>query len=775
MPCAVLADPVLPPVSENLSISAEGRVVDSTGAPVADATVLFREAADLRFSEDPWQPSRNDVLATTVSDSQGRFQFQKIPAQPFRFDHATDNRATPWSIVVQARGFANAWKALPAVSEPRPIEFALTAESRLRGKVVDEQNRPIANVAVNVAGFGSLADARDTAENPAPVYSLTRSQLSRVGMTDADGRFDIAGMPRDRVELLSFEHKEFARQALFAATSDQSPAEVVLSSWGTEQPVQPNSGKVLTGELQVVLKPGRRLSGLVKFEESGAPVSGARILMGNHFQGTHTVTDKEGRFSFHSLSATELPLTVLAPLGSKVVGRRTIVKFQEQQWVTDIELMLPHGQEIAGTVVDEKSGLGVAGVSIVFDPANPDNAAEVLLPQETVSDQEGRFRLVVPPGAGRVWVCGELPHYDLRSKSFVPFARTAYRVLNVRRGPSGRPMMTRSSGRGPDARTFQRFFEEVEVKADQPVPDLRFTIGRGKVAQGTVTGPDGQPAANVEVLVKLSDPDSQRQPLPIVAMTDKAGKFKLDGLPLAASHLFRFADRPRKLASLAFVAAVNTDDATAGVNLDVTLQPVGQAAGRVLSGEAPARGARVALYFTRFGANGPPSFSPDSYYGLVEADEEGRFQIDGLAKGVYRPRFMAQGTLSRYGQALEITAGELIQVEPIALTPLNKSISGVVVNDEGKPVAGMEIRVLTYVQETWGAITMTETVSLVPRGTGAVLTDKDGRFTFAGVPKQPVVISIFDPAAIQREGAGDGTLGKATAEGGATDVVIKIK
>lgn len=758
-----------------IRISAAGTVADQSGRPIVGAEVALREAANARFLEEPWAPPANDVLATARTDEEGRFQFGNVAARPFQYSHDGDNRSTPWDIVVQAKGFGMAWKNLSRIDESGILKFRLERQARVRGRVVDNQLRPVVGAVIRVDGFAGLPGERDGSGRLPRAYSLSRSRLAITTSSDSDGWFDVAGLPPDRVVVLSVKHIDFAQQALYAATCDGPQPDLDPLVWGNEEPNLPASGKVLTGELQMPLAAGRRLAGRILYADTGQPGAGARVLLGSHLRGSQAIADNDGRFSFTSLSGNSFLLTVEPAPGSQFLGRRVTVAFAANQVANELEVRLTGGEEIAGEVIDDSTGRGVAGATVLFEPDASADTREGLLPQESQSDERGQFRIFVPPGSGKLWVLGPVPHYDLPSRSFLRIAARSFRRRNVQVRPQqeGASVIVSASGGGPDPKTFARFFQNVQVQAERPVSGLTFRIGRGLIIHGTASDEDGNPSPGVEIVMKSGGPlRNEPQPADIVYNADGAGRFLLDGLPLNSGQVLRFSDRRRKLVYSADIRAPRTDEPSVNMEMNVVLAPAGGIRGQVVVGGKPAPGARVELYSApRAGSGAWMSLAVRRYhFDTAEADDEGRFQFDSVSAGSYVLQVDARDALRERSGEVVVAAGETAELEPLKLVPLDRSVSGIVVDRDDKPVEGAEIGVSVTVKHPGGG---QATTSILPRGPGRVRTDRHGRFNFDGVPAMPLSILVHDPSGA--EAGPRSRVGAISVEGGATDVKIVVK
>jgi len=167
---------------------------------------------------------------------------------------------------------------------------------------------------------------------------------------------------------------------------------------------------------------------------------------------------------------------------------------------------------------------------------------------------------------------------------------------------------------------------------------------------------------------------------------------------------------------------------TSGIDFDMEKiqSGTGSISGTVLrqSDAAPIKGAQVSV------------FSPDNpfLYGWAETSESGEYKIQSLKTGKYHAYVWAEGYLPEYfDDAPFVEQATIIEVvEPNEKSDINFAltsggiISGIVVNDDGAPIAG------AYVQASSAKLDSTGTD---PRGLGWgwAITDDTGKYRIGGL------------------------------------------
>ena len=700
--------------------TAFGKIVDPAGKPVAGATVYLREWSTVLISREPYNQNLNDILATTQTDAAGAFRFEKVPAKPL---HDQWLRQIPWDVVVVAKPFAMAWRHLDTAQQSKPWTISLTPEAKITGRVTDKQGRPVREAEVKVVSISSLAGESHPRSNDPETLGLAWSRLAPVAKTDADGRVTIAGLPRDLLLRAFVTHDDFRSEIVYAATTEQPQGDIDFPDYADgKESVQVK--KVYSANFSAVLGPPLpRIVGRVTAADSKMPLAGIRV---GPLGRLGTVTDQDGRFTIKEVRDSTCRLLVFAPQGGQYLGRLVHVAVAKERRDTQVDVELARGEILSGTVADERTGNGVAGVGVSFDTGFDINTAskDGSIPSYGQTDSGGRFRLAVPPGKGKVKISGDVRGYRLPGR--------AYR----------RP--------GEEDEDDPEFIKNVEVIAGKPTGEVKFTVrpvavgkeepmvrrdipgtrtGR-RTVEGVATDPSGKPVAGAKVGFSswFNNDREQRR----LVQSDQNGHFSFrtdSGSYQPSREVIVAMHKERKLHG--HVPMPDTSQAGAAkMPLEIHLVPTGAVTGRVLEGDKPIVGVQVSLIESNPTAGSRSVTVQD----VARTDEHGRFEFPAMEADMpFNLDLLTSGyaelsTARRWN--LRVAAGRTLEIKPFLMIRTDKFVSGIVVDPDGNPIP-KNTRLLLSREEAWDS--------------PVALVATDGSFSFSGVPEEAVTLSTWIP------------------------------
>ena len=662
--------------------------------------------------------------------------------------------------------------ALTAVSGPL---LAAEKAPTYAVKVVDANGAPLAGVTVEAFAFES-----DSWRSVLKARSLTK------GTTTADGRF-------------SCEAPTSYLPNMVVVLARKKGLGLDWANWGTRA----------SGEFTLTLTKGVVLGGTV-VDRVGKPVAGAEVrpilfLRGGrmHRRVLPVVspidllvarTDAKGRFRFAGVpKAARAEFTVVA----KGKAKTFTLKSRAPQFTvgqTSIQLTVADEAKVSGSAVD-KTGRPVAGVRVTVRAAGTERP---FFFDEAVTGADGTFTIGRLP-AGKLAVITLGPKLGLgkwvrtgaeveaeagKTSSGITLTVISGGVLevSVREANTGVPLggvsvgLRRKGGPGPSflrrlsIRTGKDGIARVRLapgkysslwipttglyehySADEPfeIADgktrkVQVKLERLAVLKGVVRDVANKPVKGAEVIVLPSD--LAWPPYGPAIETDGKGRFKFH---------FHLGERERRdpigtvvarIAARNLIAAAEIGDVKTLV--EIKLAPGAQITGLVTDPEGkPIAGAKVRA---SLGVGAQWTFALRI---TAVTDGKGRYVFPAmLPDAEYRIRAAADG----YGRA-NIT-GDIpekpkapVQVEKIVLKPANLSISGVVLDADGKPAVGVVVRASGEGQ---------------PDSDKSATTDKKGKFKVVKLCKGEVRL---------RARGKDGSRGSIDTVAGKTDIEIHLE
>jgi len=641
------------------------------------------------------------------------------------------------------------------------------------GKVVDEQGRPLAGAKVT---FSEMVYDETT-------YSYDMKLISKV-ITEADGAFSFSTRAESDVYRYGY------------IVTEKDGLALGFDNW-----------RIRDGDKELQIKLGRpkELAGIV-VDQSDKPISGAQVSISLLVIGEGekrrtlsgpvatelftSITDAEGNFKF-----TKIPAEATAEFIVKKEGRATVSTYKRTGMAdqklnfaagqTDIKLVLPVEARIEGIVVEKSTGKPVSGVQVRFT-----NEQELgyFRPKPLVSKEDGTFninaltsdryilQLVQPREELADWVAEpmeviteadktksgvkielckggilEVVVTDAVNKQPVEKASVSVRneegsqYLNSRSDKNGIAQLRLMPGeyqmnsvykQGYSRQGFQDAVTIEEGKTEHIEYEL---AGQPKIT-GIVRDEKGKPVQGTKLRIC---PMGSGQDI----SSDAEGKFEVTYDP------GRWGSG--EIPIMFLVCRYEEDNLAAAVQidedvgeLDITLKPSVIFTGKVLDPEGKGIEGATLYVNLRVSNWGSPIGRE-----RIKTDAQGKFEIRAIPA---EHKYNLYTSAERYGEnrSEEIDTNDAVNnhldVGTITLAVANLSVSGVVVDDEDKPVAGAQISCYGDNQPS-----------------RRTQTDTEGKFTLEKVCTGKLRISANKSGTPR-------LYGSIETEGGATDVSIVI-
>ncbi|MEW6357707.1 MAG: carboxypeptidase-like regulatory domain-containing protein [Planctomycetota bacterium] len=431
-----LADVTIPKETRLLTIEialdvgghVKGRVTDSKGRPV--------EGARLTASTSGANP-------TAETDAQGEYLLERLPLEK------------TWVRVTAPRCAPDRRQVTPD-RRGATVNFSLPPGRELAGRIVDEEGKPLDQVAVRpyVSSFGYVAEM----------------------VTGEDGRFAFDSLPDEAVTL-------YCRAQGY---SDPRPT------------VKPGPK-----DMTVTLYRAGHILGKV-VDEAGKPVTEFRVSL-----GLDSAREGDRRPSYPSRFPYRTGMPIFAPDGAfriedATVGAPYRITIYARDYATTTEsrimgipldkgdvatITVEKGRTFAGKVVDAASGAPVAGAEIILSMQKPEGSSRSYyrlsrssdgLPTGTLtcsSREDGGFQLdnISPRG---YYVAVVHPDYVELELGYIRFS------------PSSSESKPKNGG-----------YADIPPAGAQGILGAVFRLSKGAAVSGRCCGEDGKPLAGARVLL----------------------------------------------------------------------------------------------------------------------------------------------------------------------------------------------------------------------------------------------------------------------------------
>jgi RNA polymerase sigma factor (sigma-70 family) len=636
------------------AVTFSGRVVDPDGKPVP--------TAKLRLMVETLFPKPLDVQSTGRKDGTFRLSVSAEESRPY-IDESTWSRTC---IVATAEGFGPAVHFPGELTSAGDLTLRLTKDDvPIGGRILDLQGKPIPGVTVRVDGL-SMPTAGDLAPwlkaleaNPQDGYPIEHRFLEPVhlrgatpifptAVTDAEGRFRLQGIGRERLVSLSLEGPTIVRDHISVRTRPGKKIDAGMFARN------PGGGKLTYygATFEHLTAPSRPIVGVVRDMDSGTPLAGVTI-QSDRFAGSNTsgdssvrtVTDKDGNYRLIGMAKAAGNSIKAAP-GKDQPYLQCVSEVEDAPGLepVTVNFNLKRGVLVKGRVLDKATKKPVfANVQYLAFADNPQHkkAPGWAVEHYLQTGDDGTFQLVAFPGRGLLMARGWGDHYRM-AVGADKFPK------EDRYGDNGEFLLT-----APFLCPPTTVHTLVEINPDEKavlhICDI--VLDPGTMPRGAVLGPDGKPLAGTKALGLTAYGQSRNWSRARL----KDAQFTVYGLDTNEEREVAFVHESKRL-----VGSIKVRGDAKGP-LTVKLEPWGVVSGRLVAAEGkPQVGALLQV------AEG---LLPNSQF---QTDKDGRFRIEGLASGAkYTLEVVKNGkSAGRLFTGLAIKAGETKDVGDIQVKPM---------------------------------------------------------------------------------------------------------
>ena len=636
------ADPKTP---ESLVI--KGRVLDPDGKPVSGAKVwLVTEAWAV-----PRRAPGPKVVATT--DADGTFSFAEDGKGRRRY----------WTegaqVVVTADGFGFAW-ANATAAKGNTLDLKLAKDEPIRGRILTLEGKPVADAKVRVIEVMRPNEPDLSAwlahlkSNEEPLHRIHNSHYQHEGRlieaggplpgqpetveTDAEGRYRITGLGRERLVELKIEGPSMATVWIQAVTRAMPTLTV------PEDPGNSLYGNHIYygAAFDFAAKPTQPFEGVVTDRETAKPLAGVTVRGRSKWHELSTVTNKDGKYRLTGLEPGPHEL-IAFPTPDQPYHRMSASGGERaSQKPAKVDFALTRGHWVKGKVVNARTGKPETSAPVYYYPL-AEEGAYLSVPGSRAWSQEpttytaddGTFKVVAFPCRGAVVVTGFGGGYITADQR--PLQGDAESLDPGMRNPNLVPTSP--------AVNLASHHAVAIVNVDPKNPkEYTINLDPGVTVKTKLVDAEGKPVSGAGVGGQASwslwDPDKK-----------------------AEIELEQFnPDRPRSIVFLhpgrGIGKLVEPKKGDAGP-WEVKLEPVGTATGRLVTIDGkPVANAVLTVHYLMPGHD---AWTPSVAHDKARTDAEGKFRLSNLVGGLkYSVEYSSQrdGARKQHYFFIQLKAGE---------------------------------------------------------------------------------------------------------------------
>jgi RNA polymerase sigma factor (sigma-70 family) len=616
------AAPPQPAKDDKEAVTYSGRVLGPGGKPVAGAKLYLTKSWN--YVE---RPAEAAVFATTGDD--GRFRFT-VPNARLAREHLKE-------LVATAKGFGPAWAEVGPKSKREELTLRLVHDLPITGQVLDLQGKPVVGATVRVLNIKATAGedlgpwlqdikAKNGLSWQIEARHLTRGlpcleefpSLPRQTATDAQGRFRIDGVGRERVLLLRLDGPGVATQHLSVFTRQSEAVEVKSRNAEPELGIPADTAMYRGASFRHVAAPSKPVIGVIRDRDTRKPLAGVNVYLdsGEYFvlASLRTKTDAQGRYRLDGLPKGKGRKIIARPRDDQpyLMVHADVPDTNGLDPVT-VDFALKRGVWIEGKVTDKATGKPVQGQVEYFaslgNPNVQDHAgySGTFTPlfdnkPALIDRKDGSYRVLGLPGPGVLLV---------RSFSFEDYLLTTERED----AEGAKEEILPTEPYWVPHRNYNAA-ARIDVPRDAKRATRDVTLDPGEALTGTVVGVDGRPLPGARAHGLLTGAE-WNQPL-------EGAAFTVRGYNRHRPRFVLFVHPGKKIVGVLSPPRNKTEPVT------VRMQPGASVTGRLVDeGGRPRPGVTFQVTFRQPSSDSWISHLPRE----ATTDKEGRFRLDTLLPG----------------------------------------------------------------------------------------------------------------------------------------------
>jgi RNA polymerase sigma factor (sigma-70 family) len=486
----------------DIPVQVSGQVQDPGGRPLPGAR-LYVGYAVTRLMRDV-HPRQTSYPCRATSGADGRFQFTFARGE-LNARWLDDSRP---AVIAVAAGYGPSWAEIAEGDQAAELRLRLVEDVPVHGRIVDRTRKPVAGATVrvvDVSGDTEVGMTQFLAGKLAAWYPQTwRGSFPEQPpiTSDADGRFSLTGLGRDRLVALAVDGPAIQHDALTIVTR---PSGALPPTWAKRGTTFEHSAA-----------PAQVIRGVVRDAVTGLPVSGVRVCAYQHHPPA--LTDADGRFEITgAIQASTGHVVMAEPRDDQLYfAAKSVVAGKGGSDPLTVTVDLVRGIALQGRVVDPATGKPPRAATVEYYPLFPNlhskrlTNCHVLAASATTVRSDGAFRVAVLPGPGVLCVAAS--------------PRSAYAAAVVDEGAladlfhdgqdhgKGGQLRIAVENGGEGYLAVTKYSTLAFINPDEQAESLSrdIILAPARSLPGTVLGKDGEPLGGVEVRGLTATPQDER-------------------------------------------------------------------------------------------------------------------------------------------------------------------------------------------------------------------------------------------------------------------------